>query len=289
VNATSLRVTLSSGLSLRALAWDGDGTQCLFLHGAGDGAHIWEDLAAAVPEGYAPFALDLRGHGESDWANDGRYDSTTLADDVLEAATILGIERAVLVGHSIGGEVALRVAVAQQLTLGLVLVDSGPELNVAGMNQVRRALTDGARPYRTIAEYGEHLAARHPLVSELTIARLARDGLRRRPDGLFEPKADPAFWQARAARGANGHAGRWRDDALWSLLGHVPCPTLVVRGEASSLLLRDVAERMAHGALRNGTLAVIPVAGHAVPIDNPQAFHEAVTSFLERSRPCRST
>ena len=68
-------------------------------------------------------------------------------------------------------------------------------------------------------------------------------------------------------------------ERLWQACETVPCPTLVVRGAASDILSADVADKMADDVLTQGSLAVIPQAGHSVMTDNPEAFRKALTDF----------
>jgi pimeloyl-ACP methyl ester carboxylesterase len=110
---------------------------------------------------------------------------------------------------------------------------------------------------------------------------MARFGLRRREDGRYELKMDPAL------RGAMGGAGRDDPDrqeemrkAQWDALAQVPCPTLVVRGAASDILSPEIADRMVDEVLQQGRLAIVPQAGHSVMTDNPDGFRDAVSAFV---------
>jgi pimeloyl-ACP methyl ester carboxylesterase len=68
--------------------------------------------------------------------------------------------------------------------------------------------------------------------------------------------------------------------AQWEALARIDCPTLVVRGAASDILSPEIADRMVDEVLKQGSLAVVPQAGHSVMTDNPEGFREAVTSFV---------
>ena len=77
-----LRVKGSSGNELHLLEWSREGVPMLLLHGFGNEAHIWDDFAPIVAPHYRTLALDHRGHGQSDWDREGRYDIDSLVDDV---------------------------------------------------------------------------------------------------------------------------------------------------------------------------------------------------------------
>ena len=98
----------AGGLELRADAFgDRSGPTVLLLHGGGQTRHSWGGTARLLAErGWRAVAVDLRGHGESAWAPDGRYSIDDFAADVVAVAGALG-QRPVLVGASLGGVAAL--------------------------------------------------------------------------------------------------------------------------------------------------------------------------------------
>ncbi len=280
----SRRVPAADGFSLHALEWSDAGVPFVLLHGFGNDAHVWDDFAPAVAPYYRTLAFDLRGHGDSDRDPELRYDHESMARDVAAATGALEIRRFVLVGHSMGGRVAMRVAGKHPDRLaGLVIVDAGPELDLRGVTRIRLDATAKADPsFASSEEYERTLSLAYPLARPAALARMARHGLRARPDGRLEPKTDPAFFTAFGREGPEAAARRSAEETavLWEALARTPCPTLVVRGAASDVLSADVADRMAEEVLPRGSLAVVPQAGHSVMIDNPDAFRDAVTRFV---------
>jgi len=289
VQPTSIRLPGADGLSIHALEWSREGTALVFLHGFSNEAHVWDDAAPAVAPHYRTVALDLRGHGDSDHDPEGRYDYDFHVADLEAVLDALGIGRLVLVGHSLGGRVAMRFAGRHPDRLaGLVIVDSAPELDVRGtvriMVDVQRGGASGGDGLRfaSEAEYRAVLARAYPAVSRAILERMARHMLRRRDDGSFEPKLDPGWFRARAA--ADEASARAREERLskemWDALAAVPCPTLVVRGAASDVMSPEVADRMVDDVLQHGRLAVVPKAGHSVMVDNPEGFTAALVGFV---------
>ena len=287
---TSLRVPGSDGLTLHVLEWSREGTPLVFVHGFGNEAHIWDDAAPAVADYYRTVAVDLRGHGDSDRDAERRYDYEFHVADLEAALEKLGIERMVLVGHSLGGRIGTLFAGRHPGRMaGFVIVDSAPELDVRGTVRIhvdlqKNSSGGGSASFASEAEYRDVLAHNYPAASREALARMAHHGLRRRDDGRFEPKLDPAWFQGRSDAGADAEAMRAREERLtremWDALAKIPCPTLVVRGAASDVLSADVADRMVEEVLRHGRLAVIPRAGHSVMVDNPAAFRAALTGFV---------
>jgi pimeloyl-ACP methyl ester carboxylesterase len=164
----------------------------------------------------------------------------------------------------------------------LVIVESGPELCVAGVERIDADERSAARTYRSVEEYATVLTERYQFSSPQIASRLAAPALRRRPDGLYELKRDPSFEldPAKPQRGVTRRDGRMIHEGLWRALGRIRCPTLVLRGVVSSMLPRDVAQRMVDEVLARGELAEIPLAGHAVMLDNPTGLRDALTAFL---------
>jgi len=284
----SRRVPGADGIDLHLLEWSEQGVPLLLLHGFGNEAHIWDDFAPAVAPYYRTLALDHRGHGDSAWDPERRYDHDTMIADVECATAALGIERLVLVGHSLGGRIATLFAGRHPDRMaGLVIVDSAPELDVRGTVRIRVDLQksgSGDLSFESEAAYRDVLAHNYPAVSREILARMAHHALRRRADGRYEPKLDPAWFKGRSDATADPQAMRQREERLtrdmWDALAKVPCPTLVVRGAASDVLSADVADRMVEDVLPHGQLSVIPRAGHSVMVDNPEAFRAALSGFV---------
>ena len=106
MHPTSRRVRGEHDLDLHLLEWSQEGVPLLFLHGFGNEAHIWDDFAPTVAPHYRTFALDHRGHGDSAWDPERRYEHDVMVADVERVLEQLGVERFVLIGHSLGGRVA---------------------------------------------------------------------------------------------------------------------------------------------------------------------------------------
>ena len=134
----SLRLIGSDDLELHLLEWSTEGTPMILIHGFGNEAHIWDDFAPTVSGHYRVLALDLRGHGESAWDPESRYDYENHIADLDAVVAALGIERMVLVAHSLGGRVSMLYAgIHPEKLAGLVIVDSAPELDARGIVRIR--------------------------------------------------------------------------------------------------------------------------------------------------------
>jgi pimeloyl-ACP methyl ester carboxylesterase len=272
----SHRLSRPGAPSLNIYEWGAGEPTFLAIHGFGDGAFIWNSfIPSLVPFGRV-VAVDLRGHGDSDWDASRQYDPATHLGDMLYVIDALALEHIVLIGHSLGGEIALQIAITRgERTTGLVIVDYGPELNSAATAHIRQEFVAESRLYTSHAEYAAHLQAKLPLIDPGLSIRLARQALRLDPQGGgYALKRDPAM---RAVEPTDATSR----STLWSTLHRVSCPVLLVRGIASSVLSASVAQRMV-SALANASLVSIRFAGHAVMTDNPADFAAAAIAFLSK-------
>ena len=271
--------TLGRGRAL-ALSYSdrrGEGEPVVFVHGVGHDRSVWAGVIGALPPSLRAISLDLRGHGASPWSLDGDYDLVSHARDLARLFDDLGIERAHLVAHSLGGNVATLFAAAHPERLrSLVLVDTGPALDAAAVAHVADEVGDVLRSYASVGEYRARLARMHPNAAGAILDGLAATGLVRRLDGRFEPALDP------------GVLGTEDDPAdldgiaedLWSALRSVACPVLVVRGGQSAVLGASVAEAMLDAVPPSSRLVTLDGAGHAVMIDDAPGLVSSIRDFV---------
>ncbi|MCJ9700071.1 MULTISPECIES: alpha/beta fold hydrolase [unclassified Bradyrhizobium] len=260
-------------ITLRVSKWGQGSHQCVLIHGFGDGLHVWPEFADRLAGTCQVLAADLRGHGRSQWDPAERYNVVTYADDVGAAMKAFPAERAVLVGHSMGGEVALRIAAAAGPGIvGLILVDCSLRLDPEASEHIFAEFKRESRDYASVAEYAKFLEASRPMTSRAILQRLADDSMTRQPDGTFRLNRDPAL--------ANGSGAKDdSDDTSWDQLRSVRCPTLILRGARSSVLSKSLAERMRE-QIAGARLQTIARAGHNVMLDDPDAFQAASIPFI---------
>jgi pimeloyl-ACP methyl ester carboxylesterase len=187
-----LRVAVADGVRLRVRHRPGTRRPAFVLvHGMGSNARVWDAAASRLAARHHPtYAVDLRGHGESDAPDEG-HDIATAAADLAAVASALGLTGAVVAGHSWGGAVALRLAAEHPAFVGgLALVDGGWVDMTGFVPQRMRRLRDTASLWLARHEAGTAAEARaslrkvHPRWSDSAIeAELA--GMRAGPDGLL--------------------------------------------------------------------------------------------------------
>jgi pimeloyl-ACP methyl ester carboxylesterase len=272
----SIYITFQNRPRFHLRTWGSAVDACVLIHGFGEGSYVWNEFAPLVSSHYRTFAVDLCGHGDSEWDCLENYNIKSYVSDVVNVLRALNCKNIVLVGHSMGADIAIRAALERpECIVGLVLVDFGPVLNSDGLQRVHEDFRAGNRIYSSILEYTTWLAERRPLIQADVLRRIASCALLPRPDGTFQRKVDPSMLLS-----AHERCECKRDGSdLWNYLKQMRWPVLVVRGEGSAVLTRRVAEQM-RAALPNGHLRVVKQAGHDVMSDNPAGFLEAVLPFL---------
>jgi len=255
------------GVRLNAVSWGGPDRPVVALaHGGGANVHWWTRLAADLATAFRVVALDFRGHGDSDFPDaihPGDFES-----DLHALLAHLEAPDAALVGHSLGGEVVLRVAAAARVRpRGVVLIDLARGGNPRGRRMLRRALTI-RHAYRTAEEAVERFRFVPPAVHADDALRreIASRSVHRDADGRWSFKADPAWVGAVPTEPVDA--------------GKVPCPVLVVRGAESGLCSEEGARELVT-ALPHGKLVTVPRAGHHVHLDAPEATAREVRRFLQ--------
>ncbi len=253
------------------------GVPVLFVHGISHNRVVWEKLANDLPDGLRPIAVDLRGHGDSPWSPEAAYDLQSYAADLPLLLDALEIDRTAVVGHSLGGNVSMLFAAARpDRVTALVLADTGPALELSGMAHVMDEVGSGLRSYASVAEFKDQLALTHPLGDPDILEDLASSGVVKRIDGRYEPALDPVVL---VGAGASGDLAALERE-LWSALGSLSCPVLVVRGGVSAILSEKVADEMVDEVLVDGRLVTLPTAGHGVMIDDGPGLTAAIREFI---------
>jgi esterase len=244
-----------------------DGSPVVILHGLLGSARNWSSFAKQLGATHRVFALDLRNHGASPWADEMTYDQ--MAEDVRAFLARQGLPAAVI-GHSMGGKVAMRLALAHgQEVLRLVVVDVAPVAYGRDFNayvDAMRALELSAISRRSeadalLAEQIDDAGVRGFLLQNLVSGE---DGLVWRVPLQALAENMPGLTGFPEPRDGEQYAG----------------PALFVTGERS-----DYVRPEHHAAIRqlfpNAQFAAIADAGHWVHAEQPQKFFEVVSAFLE--------
>jgi pimeloyl-ACP methyl ester carboxylesterase len=252
-----------------------DAPPIVLLHGGHQSAHSWDLVSLHLAQRYRVLALDQRGHGDSEWARDVTYSNHEMSLDAEAFITAMGLQRPVLIGHSMGGRNAMLLTRRNQALLrAAVIVDVGPELSdkgraaIAGFVQVNQEFDDLEHFVRNVRQYDPYRSREH-------IERTVKYNMLQRADGKFVSKCDSNPRRLNIARGSGPLENITLEDAA-----RFDLPVLLVRGANSNILAPDAAERFA-AALPAGRLVTVPDCGHNVHGQNTKGFIGALGGFLE--------
>ena len=223
----------------------GTGVPVVFLHGGtGTGAFDWGDIAERLAPRYRTVVLDLRGHGRSSHAGE-EFGVVRFGLDTLHVLRALGLERAVLVGFSVGGNTLLALLARDpRPALALVTIGASAKGDPARVQEIMTG------PWPDYLKELEHAVA-----------------------------SGPEYW--RELRGLLAHD--WARNVVLADedLRRITCPVLVCHGDRDRIQPLGYAEHLAAG-LPDAELFVAQGAGHAVQLDEPDLFAETLERFLAR-------
>jgi 2-succinyl-6-hydroxy-2,4-cyclohexadiene-1-carboxylate synthase len=248
------------------------------LHGFTGSADNWHPQVEAFSTHFQTVAVDLPGHGLSDSpADPERYGMVHCAADLAAVLDQLGLERASVLGYSMGGRVALHLAMAHPGRVQALVLESASPGLADPVERAARVRDDEALAHSLERDGLEAFVDRWerlPLfASQRRLPRAIRAGqraqrLRNNPAGL-----------ANSLRGA----GTGAQPALWDRLPKLRTRTLLLAGELDLKfvgLARQMAER-----LPRARLEIVPDAGHAVHLERPHEFAQRVLAFLLAPQP----
>jgi len=236
----------------------------ILLHGAGANSHWWDHMGPRLSVGRPVYALDFRGHGDSDHPTKREVGAFGL--DLEAMLAWLGREDVDLVGHSLGAAVALDHASRFPATRSIALIDLARGSTRGSGRRARLALSL-RRTYRSRAEAVDRFRflPESSHASEALRSYIANHSVRAEPDGRFGYKFDPGWF---------GLPSRPRPSPK-----DIACPTLLIRGKESPLLGVEAAREFV-AALPNGRLVEILDAGHHVFLDQPEVVLGVLADFL---------
>lgn len=253
-----------------------DSPPIVLLHGGHQSAHSWDLVSLHLAQNYRVLALDQRGHGDSEWPRDAEYTNDAMSHDVEAFIGALGLQRPILIGHSMGGRNAMLFTRRDPSRLrALVIVDVGPELSDRG-RAVIAGFVQANQEFDNLQHFIENVRKYDPYRSQEHIERTVKYNMLQRADGKFVSKCDPTPRRLGLVRGQGPLENITLDEARAFRL-----PVLVVRGANSAILTADAAERF-RDALPQGTLVTVPDCGHNVHGQNTPGFIGALDEFLQR-------
>jgi len=267
------------GIHLAADVWgDDDAWPVLLMHGGGQTRHAWGNTASVLADaGWRAVSLDLRGHGDSEWALNGDYSFSAYAADAIAVADALG-GQPVLVGASLGGVAAIIAegGTDRDVSSGLVIVDITHRSNPEGIQRIHDFMSSGLEGFATLEEAAEAIAAYTPNRPKRVNPAGLMKVLRQRRDGRWYWHWDPKFIE----RGRREVPGQSFQALFEAALHNVHVPTLLVRGLLSDVVTEEGVQAFLD-AIPGAKLVDVGGAAHMVAGDQNDVFSSAVVDFLE--------
>jgi len=253
----------------------GEGDCLVMVHGFTDNLTMWYNQIPVFSSMFKVLTVDVRGHGKTE-TPEGDLSMELFADDLHAVLEALNIEKACVLGYSMGGRIGLQFALKHpEKTTGLVFANSGvigPEMKftkqeMAEMVERRKQLMD-------LVETGEI-----EVIADAMAERSLSPGFRDKEPAVFQKykevklQNDPRHYvpimQSLADAMANPPD-----------LTQLKCPALVIAGEYDAFMAVDVAKSM-EKAINDATVKILPT-GHAAAIEAPEDFNRAVIDFMNR-------
>ncbi len=254
---------------------EGEGDCLILIHGFSDNLSMWYNQIPEFSKRYRILSLDVRGHGKTE-APEGEFSMNLFAKDVRALLNGLHIEKACVLGYSMGGRIALQFALDYpEMVTGLVFANSGitgkdyqmPEEQMREMMERRQQMME---MFKT---------ANMETIADTMAERSMSPGIRDANPALFKkykeikmknsPKYYTPIMQAMMTAAADPPD-----------LSRIKCPVLIIAGEQDGFMSLDIAEYMKK-TIRQASLKVFPT-GHASALEAPNDFNQAVLDFMKR-------
>lgn len=266
-------VNVPAGGHVSAVFWGGSQPEVVFLHDIGESARSWDPVALTL--GRPSLAIDLPGHGRSDWRRDGRYEPGKLAPAIAEAIRSFAPRARLVAGNGLGGRTALALRRRQpRLLPRLALVSTLP-----GSPPGQAQLWPGPERFADPAEAYTALAGRHPERSAQSLRREILYELIQDDDGSWVWRHHPgSLSPAPLGDEAGAEDRREAEESLWRELGQLGDAAALIHGDrARPLSAADLTRLRGAPGVR---IITIPGGGADVVASQPAALAAALNQLL---------
>ncbi|HMG26177.1 MAG TPA: alpha/beta hydrolase [Acidimicrobiia bacterium] len=263
-------VDTSDDRRVSALVWGGGDPELVLVHGGAQNAHTWDTVALALDRPLV--AVDMPGHGHSDWRADRHYWPTDNAQELARVLPVLAPSPRLVVGMSLGGLTSIALAARHpELVPRLVLVDVTPGVDRDKAAPIA-AFVAGPEQFASFDAILERTIAFNPTRTESSLRRGILHNARERDDGTWTWRYDR--WRL----GTDEDMPDFRP--LWDDVSKLAIPLMLVLGADSGVVgEEDVAElRRRQPGVR---VEIVEGSGHSVQGDRPLELARLIESFLD--------
>jgi esterase len=264
------RFATVNGLRIHYVDWGGvDRPPMILIHGLDRVARTFDHLAPHFASRYRVIAIDMRGHGDSDWDPAARYVVEDHVSDLEGLVAQLGLRNIVVWGNSTGGRVAQVFAGRHpELVSHVIAEDVGPERPQQISDNYLRRVKEEAGGWATEEELLTRLRAA-PGASDAVLVPYVRHGTKRRSDGRLIWKRDPNLVKGFVATD------------LWRFVRAITAPTIYILGGRSNIV-PPATQAELRKTLPRVEIVTIPDVGHYPSDEKPAEFVAIVDRFLGR-------
>jgi pimeloyl-ACP methyl ester carboxylesterase len=265
-------VDVAPGQRVSALVWGTDPPELVLIHGGAQNAHTWDTVALAL--GRPLVAIDLPGHGHSDWREDGAYTPVDNAEAMAVAISELAPKAAGVVGMSLGGLTTIMLASRHpDLVRSAVIVDVTPGTDHAKAEPII-AFVDGPETFESFDEILQRTIQFNPTRSESSLRRGVLHNAHEVEDGKWSWRYDRLNRvREESADGRVDFAEHWDD------VSAIRCPLLLVRGGTSQVVGEEDVEEWRRRQ-PSSEVVVVEGAGHSVQGDKPVELAALIERFI---------
>ena len=262
-----------NGLRLHYLDWGAEAKQpFVMLHGIGRVAHSFDHIAPRFNKDYHVIALDMRGHGDSQWSPDGAYLVEDYARDLAGFIEQLNLRRVILLGNSTGGRVVQYYAGTHPERMSkLIVEDVGPERTNEIASGFARRVQQEEQGWASEDELVASLMRGGGRTSEELQRNYAHFGSKRREDGRIVWKRDPNLVKG------------FVPTELWAQVLTIKCPTIYILGGASTIVPPATQQKLREN-LPAVQIVTMPKLGHYPHQEAPEDYIRIVQAFLAGRR-----
>ena len=250
----------------------------ILLHGGGQTRHAWGDTGKKLAEaGYHSVALDLRGHGDSEWHADGDYSIRAYKDDLVSIINEIG-KPARLVGASLGGMASLVLAgdeINSDLCTALIMVDIGIYPDPVGSDRIVSFMLSGEKGFDSLEDVAKSISDYLPHRKKPKDLEGLKKNLRLKSDGRYYWHWDPRFIRRRP-----GSRDRRYFDLQLKAAEKVSIPTLLIRGALSDVVTMEDVDYFL-SVISHAKFVEIEKAAHMIAGDRNDIFAEEAIKFLK--------
>lgn len=267
------RYVTVNGLRIHYLDWGLSGKQpLLLLHGIARVAHTFDHLAPHFSKNYHVIAVDMRGHGDSDWDTQGAYLVEDYVKDVEALVDQLKLRNIVAWGNSTGGRVAQVLAgLHPDLVSAVIAEDVGPERPPAISDRRARRMSQEENGWAGVDDLFAQAKIENPRTADPILRAFVQHGSKQRADGRVVWKRDPAI-----GRG-------FIPTELWRFVRQIKAPIIYILGGASTIVPPETQAQLKR-ALAQAEIVTMPGLGHYPSDEDPAGFLAIADRFLAAAR-----